>query len=456
MNEVALYLIKSLLAGTLLFGFYQVAMRKESYFRLNRCYLISAAFLIMILPILGSLIPFDLFAYSDQSRIALIVLPEIVIKSASNISPLQAQIYLNWGALGYFVVTLAMLAGLVLSIIKIVRFYLAAKQAEKINANIYLYPGQVSPFSFLGRIYISKHYLDHPGLNSILIHENAHIRQHHIFDLLLLELLSSLFWFNPFFFLIKKALREVHEYLADREVIKSGAEPINYQQLLFNEVSGNPQYIIANNFNLFTKKRIIMLIKKSGKNAAVRIGVFMPVILVASFIVASLQVNNLLAQNTSQTKQVSAESATKVTDQKLIPPPPPPPPPPPSMDNQKSKTKNVAVPGSQEKPIYTIVEVMPQYTGGDEARIKYLSESIKYPADALKKGIEGTVYVSFIVEADGSVTNVNILRGIGGGCDEEALRVVKEMPKWIPGMHKGKPARVQFNLPLKFTYDNKD
>ena len=77
-------------------------------------------------------------------------------------------------------------------------------------------------------------------------------------------------------------------------------------------------------------------------------------------------------------------------------------------------------------------------------------ENIKYPESALKQGIQGTVYVSFIVEKDGSVSNVNILKGIGGECDEEALRVVKEMPRWTPGLYKGKPARVLFNMPIYF------
>lgn len=451
MNEVVLYLIKSLLTGALFFGFYQLAMRREPYFRLNRFYLISSALFIVVLPLLANLIPLDIFANRDQSRIALIILPEIVIKSTGIISPVQEQIYLNWGFMGYLVVTLAMLAGLMLSMIKIVRFYLTAKRAEKIDHNIYLYTGQGSPFSFLGRIYISRQYMDHPGLNSILIHENAHIRQYHIIDLLLMELLSSLFWFNPFFFLIKKALREVHEFLADREVINSGAEPINYQQLLFNEVSGNPQYIIANNFNLITKKRIIMLIKKSGKIAAVRIGIMMPVILAAAFLCASLQVNSLMAQNTKQSKQVTAQPSAKVTDQNLTPPLPPPPPPPPPPPQKKEKT--VKVKDDSGKEAYTIVEVMPQFPGGEKARLKYMIGSVKYPEEAKNKGIEGVVYVSFIVEKDGMISNVKILRGIGGGCNEEALRVVKGMPKWLPGKAKGKPVRVIFNMPLKYALD---
>lgn len=105
----------------------------------------------------------------------------------------------------------------------------------------------------------------------------------------------------------------------------------------------------------------------------------------------------------------------------------------------------------EEQEIFTIVESMPEFPGGDEARMKFLLENIKYPQIARESGIQGVVYVTFVVEPDGSITNVKVIRGIGGGCDEEAVRVVKMMPKWIPGNQRGKPVRVQFNMPIKFT-----
>ena len=105
----------------------------------------------------------------------------------------------------------------------------------------------------------------------------------------------------------------------------------------------------------------------------------------------------------------------------------------------------------QEMEIFTVVEDAPSFPGGDEARIRYLQNNIKYPQMARESGIQGTVYVTFVVEPNGSVTNVKILRGIGGGCDEEAIRVIQNMPKWIPGKQRGKPVRVQFNMPIKLT-----
>lgn len=100
--------------------------------------------------------------------------------------------------------------------------------------------------------------------------------------------------------------------------------------------------------------------------------------------------------------------------------------------------------------IYTISEISPEFPGGVEAIERYLRNNIRYPQVALENNISGTVYVTFVVEQDGSITNPRVLRGIGGGCDQEAVRLVKSMPKWIPGKQRGKPVRVQFNLPIRF------
>jgi protein TonB len=103
-----------------------------------------------------------------------------------------------------------------------------------------------------------------------------------------------------------------------------------------------------------------------------------------------------------------------------------------------------------EDKIFTIVEQKPAFEGGDAALVKYLSQNLQYPRLALENDISGTVVVQFVVNTDGSIVNMNILRDIGGGCGEEALRVVRGMPKWQPGKQRGKPVRVQFNLPIKF------
>ena len=101
--------------------------------------------------------------------------------------------------------------------------------------------------------------------------------------------------------------------------------------------------------------------------------------------------------------------------------------------------------------IFYVVESMPEFPGGEEKIYEYLARNLEYPRQANEAGIQGKVFVTFVVESDGSITDIKVLRGIGGGCDEEAVRVVQNMPKWIPGKQRGKPVRVHFNLPIKFT-----
>jgi periplasmic protein TonB len=101
--------------------------------------------------------------------------------------------------------------------------------------------------------------------------------------------------------------------------------------------------------------------------------------------------------------------------------------------------------------VLIIVEQMPAFPGGEEALYKFLSTNIKYPTVAKETGISGTVVISFIVEKNGEISNARVIKGIGGGCDDEALRVIKSMPNWSPGKQLGKPVRVQFNLPVKFS-----
>lgn len=164
-------------------------------------------------------------------------------------------------------------------------------------------------------------------------------------------------------------------------------------------------------------------------------------------------------------------------EEEVIPPsatPPPPPPPPPApttvleivddeedieeveiLDQEiKEDTKVEIVQRAEvieEDQIFTIVEEMPSFPGGEAALFKYLGEKTKYPQMATDAGISGVVYVTFVVDKEGKIRDVKVLRGIGGGCDEEAVRVVKSMPTWKPGKQRGKSVTVQYNLPIRFT-----
>lgn len=106
--------------------------------------------------------------------------------------------------------------------------------------------------------------------------------------------------------------------------------------------------------------------------------------------------------------------------------------------------------GEPSDVTFTIVEQMPRFPGGEEELFKFIGGNIKYPEEAKEAGMEGVVYVTFVVEKDGTIGEARVLRGIGGGCDEEAVRVIRAMPAWEPGMQRGKPVRVQYNLPIRY------
>ena len=117
---------------------------------------------------------------------------------------------------------------------------------------------------------------------------------------------------------------------------------------------------------------------------------------------------------------------------------------------QTTEDNPVQIIRNNNDSIYQIVDEMPQYPGGEKAMMEYVAKNVKYPQEAKDKEIQGRVFVSFVVEKDGSVSTVKVLRGIGGGCDEEAVRVVSSMPKWKPGIKDGKPVRVSYMMPLNF------
>lgn len=183
---------------------------------------------------------------------------------------------------------------------------------------------------------------------------------------------------------------------------------------------------------------------------------------------------------TYETKAGSlGELDVDLVEEEIIPisqqqPPPPPPPPAPTtvieiVEDEKEIEEELVVEDLEidedteiefieeveeevvEEQIFSIVEEMPSFPGGDEELLKYLGRNIKYPAIAKDAGIQGTVYVTFVVDEKGDVRDVKVLRSIGGGTDEEAIRVVENMPRWKPGKQRGKAVKVQYNLPIRFT-----
>lgn len=425
MNAFFIYIIQTALCLGALYLIYWFFLRKDTFFAANRFYLISSIFLSFIIPL------FKVPLFFEDPQLTYVVVLEAVTVTAQNVETGIAN-NLNFYQSAFIVY----LTGTVIFLIRFVfqllqLFFMIRKFGVKRSDGLKIVEleSKYSPFSYFNYVFLNDACLKDQNLKEILAHEKIHMVQHHSFDLVLLEFLTIIQWFNPFIWLYKNSIKGIHEYLADEGLLASGINKSSYQHLLLNHTIGLQINNLTNNFNQsLIKNRFIMMTKKSKKLARLKFLLVMPItaILITSF---AFTLDKKVMEHAPS---ISIEEAGS----KLIVP------------NDQDVKEN-----KQNETIFAVVEKMPEYPGGDKARIKYLGENIKYPEAARKKGIQGTVYVTFVVEKDGSITGIRVMRGIGRGCDEEAVRVISTMPNWKPGTQRGKPVRVQYNLPLRFVLD---
>jgi TonB family protein len=421
------YLLQSGACLVLLYFVYGLFLRKETFFDVNRIYLISSVFFSLLFPLLN----FS-FLIPANNQATFYVLLDVVTVSASQIEQTFTQ---NLSTLEYLMVIY--ITGAAIFSVRFIfqlgqLLWLVYKNGITRHEGMYVVfvDNNYSPFSFFNLIFINRKEMNQENIREIITHEQVHIRQKHSVDLILLELLTIVQWFNPVIWFYRTSVKSVHEYLADEGVLISGCNKLSYQQVLLHQTMGIRVNDLTNNFNhsLLTKRFIMMTKHKSNRLARLKVLLATPAVFLLAVVFTTSPVVQTIAQVENKKQQ------------EIVPPPPPPP----KVEQQKPQS---------EAPVdvFVVVEQMPGFPGGDEARMKYLMENINYPEEARKKGIQGTVYAQFIVEKDGKIGEVRVLRGIGGGCDEEAVRVIKNMPDWIPGRQRGENVSVQFNMPIRFT-----
>jgi TonB family protein len=448
----------------------------------------------------------------------------------------------------------------------------------------------VSSFSFFSFVFVNPSVASNE-MEEIMNHEREHIQQRHWFDLLLVELICIVQWFNPFAWIYAHLVRQNHEFLADESALQCSADPAVYQAALLNQLLGVPVFSLTNSFSYsLNKKRFKMMKKKiDSPFRKLKMLVILPLVamLFYAFSAPVYQYNTdkpvaavdgktinvkgtvvksdgaplpgttvILRGSTTgtitdangdfQLKEVPANGelvfsfvgfqsvVQKVNDQpmkitmeiesvgidkivvvgyktRLTPPPPalqelfndndPSKQPLILLDNvvidkktwdnvdkttigaqtiKKSdafvekygdKAKNGVLvvftkakidslrnaakknfaPSKRADGVYVVVEEMPEFPGGEVALRKYILDAIKYPADAKKKGLEGKVFVTFVVNDEGKVENAKIARGLSPSLDKEALRVVSKLPAWKPGKQGGKAVKVSYTAPVLFT-----
>ena len=421
MNNLILYLVQSGISLILFYGIYWLFLRKDTFHMVNRMYLVVTVIFSLIFPLLQINLPL----YADNQTPFVVMLDAVTINATSLQSTLSnhltafqiiAIIYLT-GASIFFIRFLFQLGQLM----RMVRKHGIAHEE---GLNIVFIDRNYAPFSFFNLIFINRKEANKQNIREIIAHEQVHIRQRHSFDLILIEIMTIVQWFNPLVWLYRSSIKNIHEYLADDGVLVKGFDAFNYQNLLLHQSMGIQVNDLTNNFNhSLIKKRIIMMTKNKSKFMA-RLKVLL-VTPVAIFLVAAFTASPMVQSIAQVDKSVK----------------------------EVQEVQSVSVSQQQEEVVFTVVEVMPKYPGGDEARMKYLVNAITYPEKARQSGKQGTVYVSYVVEKDGGITNVKLLRGFDKECDDVAMEVIKNMPKWEPGLQRGKPVRVQFNMPIRFNLD---
>lgn len=248
----------------------------------------------------------------------------------------------------------------------------------------------------------------------ILAHESVHVRLKHSWDLLLVNFAKVLFWFNPLIYFFERSLREVHEYQADQGVTRQVARK-EYATLLLQLITPKPGWQFMNNFNQFQTKKRIQMMGRAASEPFQRLR-FLTVIPAIGLLVFMFS-----CEKEDALPMPSAE-----------------------------ELRNATLILNPADEVFDVVEDQPNPPGGMAGWNMYLSKNLKYPYQARRMGIEGTVIVLFEITKDGAIRNVEVLRGIGGGADEEAMRVVMNSPNWEPGRQKGNPVVTRMRLPIRF------
>ena len=417
------WMILSTLATGLFYGLYCLTLRRDRWLGMSLLYLMTTLWFSIVFP--WFTLPENLATASQKvipTEEYMMTLDEIDISANAASRTIDlTDIHLIGIALclGFLLLQLGAQA---VAIARLRRRHTVYKAADGFDiprkASLILLDDDTAPYSFFNQIVVGTRGLNDDELRCILAHESYHVSHNHTYDLLAAWLLCCGAWFNPFAWLIMREIRTVHEFQADAASIGTcGRE--DYLHLLYRQVTGTGYGHITNNFkSINLKKRIVMMNKSKTRFGAWKVLAALPVVALLTM--------------------VGCKPATeKAVDQEEIP------------FEYSGEDKSAPMDADTDQ-VFQVVEVDPEFPGGMEALIKYLSENIKYPEQAKKDKIQGRVYISFVVEKDGSVADAKVLRGIGGGCDEEALRVVNAMPKWTPGKQRNTPVRVQFNLPVAF------
>ncbi len=397
MTSLAFTILEINLLIVILFGAYACIKQRVS-FNQQRWLLLGIPFIATIVVTLKS-------AFSSVSygiAIPLITLNPVQVGQNNAVSNdiTSAVSVADVAYLTYIIVAICLGVYAIYKIGKLGWFFSRHTADLKDGFYIYTVKGEAS-FSFFNRIQITPE-LTEVDQGIVLEHEKMHAAKLHSLDTLILEFIHVVFWFNPVLIFMKKELTNLHEFEVD--TIMFNKHRVNYMKFLVNYALGatDSNYLLISRFynRLTIKKRIKIM--KTNKTTKSKLLFIIPLIALGFGFV------------------------------------------------QCQKTDSNAETKKEKMEVFDKVDVEPEFNGGQEAMVKYIQNEVKYPKNAANEGVEGTIYVGFVVSKYGEITEANVMRPVHPELDAEALRVVRLMPDWKPGMKDGKDVAVRYTLPISF------
>ena len=473
MNELLLYTIKSAFVLGILYVPYTLLLRKEDFFRFNRLTLLGILALSVGLPLCNiPALSADNQPVVHAAQLQMIEIGIPIMQMADETDGPSHTSSPTWFQVASLIFLLGMMTVLCLRLIQMGKMGSEIRKGSlwhsvEDGVDIHCHAGAVAPYSWLHHIVISLEDYEKNG-HEIILHEKGHIHNLHSFDILLLTLVEMLQWWNPLVYMLGMSLRDVHEYEADDYVLHQGVSLRDYQNLLIRKAVGASSYTFANNFNhSLTKKRITMMCKKKSNPWMRSKALYaVPMVAIALSAFATPAFVNPIEKD-MESGGTSSLTEGKVTNNFPI-----------GQTDQQKKKGTAKMKGDK---VLDTCDKLPEFEGGQEQLMKLLQANVRYPETAQSMGVQGRIVVEFIVEKDGSVSDVKVckkditpslesatvityadeedkpkptgeeLRKATKALEEETIRVARlTSGKWTPGEQDGQKVRVKFSLPLTF------
>lgn len=426
----------------LFYGFYALLLRKETFFQLNRVYLVSAAALSFFIPMMQADWVQNLFITQEIKYTVygspVMLLQMAPIKEAPiNIGQILAVVYI---------------AGVAVLFAKLVwQLFILNRMIKKDQHD--------TAYSFFSKINLPDEVKDN---KIVALHEQVHARQLHTIDVFIIEAVMIINWFNPIVYFYRRAIKHIHEFIADDHATKEAANKADYAMLLLTQTFQVPSHNLVNSFfnHSLLKQRIIMLQKnKSQRVKLLKYGLSAPLFMLM-LILTSATVNNskaVKAINDKVSQVLLLPPSTVIsTPHKELKNTPSPEAIIATQEASKQDNDIVSLPiDTNKSQIFAAVEKEPEFPGGQENFMKFIAANIKYPQDMIANNISGKAIITFVIETNGSLSNIKSLKAPTQSAGDEAVRVIGLSPKWSPGIQNGHKVRVQFTVPVNFNTTTK-